>query len=178
MSKSRKTGKTAGPKSAAAALGRRARSNDDRLDALQSAFEPLSLWRTLSAHQFTGSDMQSMQRVIANVVPFGVPKWTAAGNDVAAAVGAAVDFLPLDKLSVPFDLCMTALAVHAIEGDSAAAVVLSNVLRGMPGRTLLHRRIATSWFVSNLATAAARSRDPAKLPSGRLATTRNSEGNA
>ena len=108
-----------------------------------------------------------MQHAVAKVVPFGVKKWPFA--DVAAAVGAAIDFLPLKELTAPFDLCMTVLGLHAIEGDAAAAIVLSNIVRNLPGHTGSHRRIATSWFVANLASAAALSRDAAKLPSGRPA---------
>ncbi|SDO49691.1 hypothetical protein [Afipia sp. GAS231] len=168
-------GKTVKPKPVPAVSGRLTRNDYDRPDALESAFETLSLWRTLSAHQFIASDMLSMRHAVAKVVPFGVKKWTGVPDDVAAAVGAAAAFLPLEKLTVPFDLCMTALAVHAMEGDAAAAIVLSNVLRNLPGHARAHRRIATSWFVANLATTAARARDTAKLPSGRPAPARKSE---
>jgi hypothetical protein len=175
MSKSSRTSKTSGQKPASAGPDRKARRDNDRPDALASALEPLSLWRTLTAHQFVASDVRSMQQTVAKVVPFGVEKWTVAREDVAAAVGAAVAFLPLEELTVPFDLCMTVLAVHAIEGDAAAAMILSRVLRSLPGHYRFHRRIATSWFVANLATAAARGRDAAKLPSGRPAPARKVE---
>lgn len=175
MSKNSKAKQTAGQKPASAGSSRQARSDDERPDALASALEPLSLWRTLTAHQFTASDVRSMQQTVAKVVPFGVEKWTVARDDVAAAVGAAVAFLPLEELTVPFDLCMTVLAVHAIEGDAAATMILSRVLRSLPGQYRFHRRIATSWFVANLATAAARGRDSAKLSSGRPAPVQKAE---
>jgi hypothetical protein len=168
-------GETVKPKPVPAVSSRLTRNDDDHLDALESAFETLSLWRTLSAHQFTVSDVLSMREAVARIVPFGVEKWTAGRDDVAAAIGAAAAFLPLEKLTVPFELCMTALAVHAMEGDAAAAVVLTNVLRNLPGYSRAHRRIATSWLVANLASTAARARDKSKLPSGRPAPARKSD---
>jgi hypothetical protein len=177
MSKSNKTGNVAGVKTASIRTSTRPsrRSDNGRTNTGESTPDPLSLWRTLCARQFTAADVLSMQYAVANVVPFGVRKWPAARDDVAAAVGAAFDLLPLDELTVPFDLCMTMLGLHAIEGDSAAAIVLSNVLQNLPGHARSHRRIATSWFVANLASAAALSRDSAKLPSGHPAPARKME---
>jgi hypothetical protein len=171
MRKSNKTGDVTGLKTTTVLTKSRSckGNNDDQTNATERPLNPLSLWRMLCARQFTDADVLSMQHAVAKVVPFGVSKWPAARNDVAAAVGAAFDLLPLDEPTLPFDLCMTALGLHAIEGDSAAAIVLSNILRNLPGHTRSHRRIATSWFVANLASAAALGRDSAKLPSGRPA---------
>jgi hypothetical protein len=174
MSKSNKTGNVAGVKPASIRTLTRSSANG-RTNTVKSAPDPLSLWRTLCARQFTAADVISMEHAVAKVVPFGVRKWPASRDDVAGAVGAAFDLLPLDELTLPFDLCMTMLGLHAIEGDAAAAIVLSNVLQNLPGQAISHRRIATSWFVANLASAAALSRDSAKLPSGHPAPTRKTE---
>ena len=73
--------------------------------------------------------------------PAHYAKWRdAVGGDVSAAVSVAVSFLPIDKVTVQVDIAMTALVGYAIEGDNAAAIVLSNILRNLPESRPLHRR--------------------------------------
>jgi hypothetical protein len=113
--------------------------------------------------QFDAADADTIWRLLAKTALFGQPKWRdAVGGHVSAAVSVAVSFFPIDEVTVQIDIAMTALVGYAIEGDNAAAIVLSNILRNLPGSRPLHRRIATSWFVSNLA---ALSVGPRKLKS-------------
>lgn len=131
-----------------------------RPDVLDSAFDPWSLWRTLRAEQFNAQDLQTIRRLLTKTVLLGQPKWEeAARGDAPAAVAVAVSFFPMDEVTVPADLAMTALIRCAIEGDPAAAIVISNVLRNLPGCFAFHRQIATSWSVSNLAQARGSRRD-------------------
>jgi hypothetical protein len=46
-----------------------------------------------------------------------------------------------------FDLVMTALAVCAADGNAAACLVMSHILRKIPGAGKTEARIATSWLV-------------------------------
>lgn len=130
-------------------------------DAVEPSRAPWALWRTWRAEQFDVADADTLQHLLAKTSLFGQPKWrNAVGGDVSAAVGVAVSFLPVDEVTVQFDIAMTALISYAIEGDAAAAIVVSNILRSLPGRERLHRRIATSWFVSNLAALSAGASKP------------------
>ena len=120
---------------------------------LASAIYPLSLWRTLRANEFEASDLAAIEGLLANTVLLGQPKWRGAvAGDVPSAVAVAVSFMPVDEITVQVDIAMTALIRCAAEGDFAAAIVAANILRNLPGAMRLHRRIATSWFVSNLMT--------------------------
>jgi hypothetical protein len=138
-------------------LGDTAHSSRQRPgDTAESSFDPWSSWRTRRAEQFDAAEENTIRHLLAKTALLDKPKWRdAVGGDVAAAISIAVSFLPIDKLTVQIDIAMTALVNHAIEGDNAAAIVLSNILRNLPGSRPLHRRIATSWFVSNLATLTA-----------------------
>jgi hypothetical protein len=138
-----------------------------RPDALQSAFEPTAAWRTLRAEHFGAEDRASLRRALANTVLFGKDKskWSEAlAGNVPAAVSVAVSFIPVDEITVQLDLAMTVLTLFAIDGDPAAAIVLSNILRHMPGAHAHHRQIAASWFVSNLAAAASVAKRRRKAP--------------
>ena len=117
----------------------------------------LTSWRTLRALDFNFHDLTSLRTSLAKTTLLGQPKWAAAvGGDGAAAVAVAISFIPADKITQSMDLAMTALIACAIEGDPGAAIVASNILRHLPDATARHRQIATSWFVSNLATSASR----------------------
>jgi hypothetical protein len=118
---------------------------------------PLASWRTLLALDFTFQDVKSMRALLAKTTLLGQPKWAAAvAGDGPAAVAVAISFIATDKIAPSMDLAMTALIACAIEGDPGAAIVASNILRHLPAATPRHHRIATSWFVSNLATCASR----------------------
>jgi hypothetical protein len=120
---------------------------------LASAIYPLSLWRTLRADEFEATDLAAIRGLLANTVLLGQPKWRGAvAGDVPSAVAVAVSFMPVNKITVQVDIAMTALIRCAAEGDFAAAIVAANILRNLPAAMRLHRRIATSWFVSNLTT--------------------------
>jgi hypothetical protein len=129
------------------------RASDAGHGFLASAIYPLSLWRTLRADEFEASDLAAIRGLLANTVLLGQPKWRGAvAGDVPSAVAVAVSFMPVNKITVQVDIAMTALIRCAAEGDFAAAIVAANILRNLPAAMRLHRRIATSWFVSNLTT--------------------------
>jgi hypothetical protein len=123
-------------------------------DLVDSAIYPLSLWRTLRAAEFEAPSLVAIRSLLAKTVLFGQPKWPAAvAGDTAAAIAVAASFMPIDNVTFQVDLAMTALIRCAVEGDLAAAIVVANILRHLPGCSPSHRQIATSWFVSNLLVA-------------------------
>jgi hypothetical protein len=126
-------------------------SQADKLD------NQLSSWRTLRALDFSFHDLTSMRALLAKTTLLGQPKWAAAvAGDGPAAVAVAISFIPAGQITPSLDLAMTALIACAIEGDPGAAIVASNILRHLPDATPCHHQIATSWFVSNLATCISR----------------------
>ena len=117
------------------------------------AVYPLTLWRTLDAQQFGSRDVKSLRALLAKTSLLGQPKWAAAVNgDASAAVAVAVSFIPVDELTLPLDLAMTALIACAVEGDPGAAIVASNILLNLPSASPRHHQIAASWFVSDPTT--------------------------
>jgi hypothetical protein len=124
-----------------------------------------SLWRTMRAEQFGAQEFGNIQRLLVRIELFGHRNWqSAVDGDVPAAIAVALSFLPVTQLTLQFDIAMTALIKLAIGGDPAAAIVASNILRNLPGSHPLHRQIATSWFVSNLAAAIDRTPNPRSPP--------------
>lgn len=114
------------------------------------AVHPLTLWRTLDAQRFSSGDVKALRALLARTSLLGQPKWAdAASGDAPAAVAIAVSFIPVDKMTLPLDLAMTALIACAIEGDPGAAIVVSNILPHLPSASPRHHEIAASWFVSN-----------------------------
>jgi hypothetical protein len=133
------------------------KAHGDRSQQADRLGNPLSSWRSLRALDFSFHDVKSMRTLLGKTVLLGQPKWgAAAGGDGPAAVAVAISFIPAVKITPALDLAMTALIACAIEGDPGAAIVASNILRHLPGATPRHHQIATSWFVSNLATCASR----------------------
>jgi hypothetical protein len=131
-----------------------ARDRSQQADHLDNQ---LSSWRTLRALDYSFHDLTSMRALLAKTTLLGQPKWAAAvGGDGPAAVAVAISFIPAEQITLSMDLAMTALIACAIEGDPGAAIVASNILRHLPDATPRHHQIATSWFVSNLATCAFR----------------------
>jgi hypothetical protein len=130
---------------------------------LDPARNPLTAWRTVRAGQFTSEDLVAIKELLSRTALFGNSKWDeAVAGGVPSAIAVAVSFIPIAVITPQIDLALTALVRFAIEGDPAAAIVLSNILRNLPGGRAGHRRIATSWFVSNLAAAYAASAGESK----------------
>jgi hypothetical protein len=129
----------------------------DRSQQANHLDNPWASWRTFRALDFTFHDLKSVRALLAKTTLLGQPKWAAAaGGDGPAAVAVAISFIPAAKITPALDIAMTALIACAIEGDPGAAIVASNILRHLPDATPCHHQIATSWFVSNLATCVSR----------------------
>jgi hypothetical protein len=104
--------------------------------------------------EFGSHDVTSMRALLAKTSLLGQPKWAAATRgDGPAAVAVAVSFIPVDKITLSFDLAMTALVACAIEGDAGAQIIVANILFHLRGAAAGHQQIATSWFTSNPAAA-------------------------
>jgi hypothetical protein len=117
-------------------------------EAAASRRSPILWWRSVRAENFHEMALRDMRLAIAKVELFGEPRWReAAAGDAAAAIGIVLSIRLGDSFRMKFDVAMTALVVCAAEGNAAACIVLSNVIRRLPGAGKREARLATSWLV-------------------------------
>jgi hypothetical protein len=108
--------------------------------------EAVALWRTKSADGFDKADMAAMTRCFNMVALHGEARWfEAVQGNAAAACGIALR-MP-NEWVFSLDLAMTAVALCALKGNSASALVVSMILRRQPDADRNTARLATSWLV-------------------------------
>lgn len=93
---------------------------------------PLSWWRTRPAYGFKGLEISIARRFLRDTGIMGEPHWyLGAAGDAAVAIGVAIRIrrqaAPLNLVSL--DLAMTAVLCVALEGNAAAALLLSATLK-------------------------------------------------
>jgi hypothetical protein len=109
---------------------------------------PTRWWRGIAAPNFHVMALGAMQAAIEKVEMLGEPRWRdAVAGDAAAAVGMALLFNRQKASPGKLDLAMTALVINACDGNATACVVLSNIIRRLPGAGEREARIATSWLM-------------------------------
>jgi hypothetical protein len=109
--------------------------------------EPIKWWRTLPADGFDSSRKSALRATLSTIAIFDEPTWrSAAGGSAAAAIGLALRLNPSRSTSAAYDLIVTSLAICAADGNAAACIVMSHVLRNIPGAGKAEARIATSWL--------------------------------
>lgn len=117
-------------------------------EAPASRRSSLLWWRCVRAENFHEMALRDMRLSIAKVELFSEPRWQkAVTGDAAAAIGIALSMRPEDSFHQKFDVAMTALVVCAAEGNAAACIVLSNIIRRLPGAGRREVCIAISWLV-------------------------------
>jgi hypothetical protein len=108
---------------------------------------PTKWWRTFHAEEFDQSSVSILRTTLSTIAILEEPTWrSAAGGNVAAAIGMALRLNPDRSTSTAYDLIVTALAIGAAEGNPAACLVLAHILRRIPGAGKVEARIATSWL--------------------------------
>jgi hypothetical protein len=106
------------------------------------------LWRLAPAAAFDVMALREMRATLSTIAILEEPTWrSAAGGNAAAAIGLALRLNPARSTSIAYDLIVTALAICAAEGNAAACIVMSHILRKLPGAGNAEHRIATSWLV-------------------------------
>jgi hypothetical protein len=78
-------------------------------------------------------------------------------GDAAAGIAIALHCLPITTVTIKVDLAMSAMALHAISGNAACALVLSHILRRAPLDHPFAEELAASWLALNLRRAMQRS---------------------
>jgi hypothetical protein len=146
-------------------LGRRVRRSSSSLDQadlvarakknvpIQIEYpHPLTWWRTRPAHSFKDADVLIARRFLKKSAIIGEPHWfLGAEGDAAVALGVAMRIRRQQRSNlVSLDLAMTAVLCVALEGNAAAALLLSATLKRSSGTDRLHHVLSDSWLRNNL----------------------------
>ena len=83
----------------------------------------------------------------------------AIRGDAAAAIGAALGLMPIEEISLPVDITMTALMCVALGGNAAPALVIAQVL----GLTDVGHELAGELAATWLAFGERHSGEPSKF---------------
>jgi hypothetical protein len=119
-------------------------------------------WRLTPATAFDAIALREMRAALSKINMLGEPRWKdAATGDAAASIHIALSMRRKKSAEARYDLAMTALAVCAADGNAAACLVMSHILRKIPGAGNAESRIATSWLVHAFSEALSRRADTA-----------------
>jgi hypothetical protein len=109
---------------------------------------PLAWWRSLPSGAFGEAERLFLLTILEQMVVLHADdEFTAALNgDQAAAIGVAFSLMPIERMNLQVDIAMTALLRCVLERNTAATLVLAQVLGltdlGHPFAT----ELATSWL--------------------------------
>jgi hypothetical protein len=115
---------------------------------------PLQAWRTLPAYAFDATKRRAVAATVATASSTLEDWRKAVGGDAPAAIKLALSLSPRKKITLRVDLVMTVLLRCALDGNAAAALVLSHLLRRMRIDPSVRRQLSTSWLAYNLTTIA------------------------
>ncbi|MDB5638422.1 MAG: hypothetical protein JWP51_3330 [Bradyrhizobium sp.] len=115
---------------------------------------PLQAWRTLPARAFDAAKRRAVAASVATISSTWEDWRKAVGSDAPAAIKLALSLNPRKKISLRVDLVMTVLLRCALEGNAAAALVLSHLLRRMRIDPSVRHQLSTSWLAYNLTSIA------------------------
>lgn len=123
---------------------------------------PLEWWRTMPADHFGDAQRLHLRATMEKICVMNDRQWLSAlRGDAAASIAIALGAMPTDQVTLEVDLAMSALALCALEGNDASALVLAQIL----GRTALDhpfgKDISASWLAHNLCRALTAKRHPA-----------------
>ena len=128
-----------------------------KINSIATASSPIRWWRSIAAPNFHAAALGAMRFAVERIEMVGEPRWRAAvAGDAAAAIGMALALSRDDSFRHKFDLVMTVLVLCACEGDATACLVLSTVIRRLPGAGAREARLATSWLVKSFRPLVAR----------------------
>lgn len=110
---------------------------------------PLTWWRTRSAQSFKFCEIYVARRILIKSAIIGEPHWLAgARGDAATAIGVALRVRRQKGLDcICNDLAMTAVLCVALEGNAAAALLLSATLKAMAVSDPSIDTLSSSWLL-------------------------------
>jgi hypothetical protein len=119
---------------------------------------PTRWWRHHLAQDYDARTVRRMRACLAKYDIVREAGWFAAATgDAAAAIGLALKYRPVGCPRPEFDFAMTALAISALRGSTAARVVMSKMLRWLPDAGQAEIQVANSWL---MLAYARRNREP------------------
>jgi hypothetical protein len=125
-------------------------------------FSPIEWWRSLPADCLGDAQHLLLRTTLDKICVMKGREWLSAmRGDAAAGIAIAVEMLPITEITLEVDLAMTALSLGALDGNAAAAVVLSQLLSRAPLDHPFAKELSVSWLVLNLRRALNTSSNPA-----------------
>ena len=122
------------------------RSTPRRTKEFKRLFEPLDVWCMVNAFAVNAKIVEQLRTALQTIAMIDEPTWRAAATgDASAAIGLALRLVPGKSSPMAYRLVMTALVACAAEGNTAACIVMTYVLRNRIEVTRLERQIAESW---------------------------------
>jgi hypothetical protein len=110
---------------------------------------PLTWWRQLPSDAFRNDErlllLATLRRI--SVLHGGDDLAAAMRGDVAAAIGAALDLMPIEKITLQVDITLTALMRNALDGDAASSLVMAQIVGLIDVGHEFSTELAASWLV-------------------------------
>ncbi|WP_438275828.1 hypothetical protein [Nitrobacter sp.] len=115
---------------------------------------PLQWWRTMPADRLNDAQYLLLRATLEKVSLIKRREWLSGmRGDAAASIAIALHCLPITAVALEVGLAMSAVALHALGGDAASAMLLSHILRRVPLDHPFARDLALSWLALNLRRA-------------------------
>jgi len=113
---------------------------------------PLAWWRTLPFDMLRDAEKLLLRATLGRIeVLHGANAFRAAlQGDAAAAIAVAFALTPVEDFTLEVDIAMTALLRCAAEGDSAAALVLANIVCRTEFEHGYATELSASWYAQHL----------------------------
>jgi hypothetical protein len=112
----------------------------------------LAWWRTLPFDLLRDAEKLLLQATLERIeVLHGANAFRPAlRGDAAAAIAVAFVLMPVEDFTLEVDIAMTALLRCAVEGDSAAALVLANIVSRTGFDHSHATELSASWYAQHL----------------------------
>lgn len=115
---------------------------------------PLQWWRSMPADHLDDARHLLLRSTMEKIHILNRKKWLGdLHGDAAACIAIALGSLPVATVTLEIDLTMSALAIHALGGNAASALILSHILRLVPLDHPFARELSVSWLILNLRRA-------------------------
>jgi len=142
-------------------------------------FSPIEWWRSLPADYLGDAQHLLLRATLDKICVMNGREWLSAMHgDAAASIAIAVEMFPITEITLEVDLAMTVLMLGALDGNAAAAAVLSQLLRRAPLDHPFAKELSVSWLVLNLRRALDTSKLHDKAGSGAKASSSPTIGTA
>lgn len=127
---------------------------------------PLTWWRRLPPDAFRDAERPLLCTTLPgiSVLHGGDDLAAAMRGDAAAAIGAALDLMPIEEITLQVDITLTALMRTALDGNAASALVMAPIV----GLTDLGHELTIELAASWLAYGERHSGEPNKFSEAQL----------